>query len=444
MVTIKSLRALKPGIWLSDGGARGAGTLVFRRTGDVVRAYFRHTQTDGSRYALPIGHFDESGRDGISLAQARERAGELSKLYLAGVKDLREHLETEAAQRRQVEAEQIAATAKLELASTLRERTTLRDLCEAYVELLRSQGKKKSATDVNSAFKVHVLEKHPDIAKQQAKEVTAHDIAAIVREVRQSGKERTAGIVRSYLRAAFSIAIRAPFDSAVPTELANFGVDLNPVEAIPTIPVRAGQRTLNETELKAYFNALDGSLIDQALKLAVLAGGQRMSQLLRSCVNDYDPGTGVLRLWDGKGRRHDAREHLLPLGKNAQSLVAFLVERAKQLESEAAAQESRAPDPNPSLWCSRPGVRMVDSTPGKRVAEVSRKLKIERFDLRSVRRSIETMLARLGISRDVRAQLLSHGLTGVQQVHYDRHSYMQEKRRALEAWETALHSDAAR
>jgi hypothetical protein len=48
------------------------------------------------------------------------------------------------------------------------------------------------------------------------------------------------------------------------------------------------------------------------------------------------------------------------------------------------------------------------------------------------------MLAGMGISRDTRAQLLSHGLSGVQAAHYDRHSYTDEKRAALVAWEQRL------
>jgi hypothetical protein len=48
------------------------------------------------------------------------------------------------------------------------------------------------------------------------------------------------------------------------------------------------------------------------------------------------------------------------------------------------------------------------------------------------------MLASLGVSRNVRAQLQSHGLGGVQQRHYDRHEYILEKRQALEKWRRHL------
>ena len=43
-------------------------------------------------------------------------------------------------------------------------------------------------------------------------------------------------------------------------------------------------------------------------------------------------------------------------------------------------------------------------------------------------------MAALGISTDVRAQIQSHGLGGIQARHYDRHEYMPEKCAALELW----------
>jgi hypothetical protein len=49
------------------------------------------------------------------------------------------------------------------------------------------------------------------------------------------------------------------------------------------------------------------------------------------------------------------------------------------------------------------------------------------------------MLASLGVSKDTRAQLQSHGLGGVQSRHYDRYSYLSEKQSALAIWERHLH-----
>lgn len=52
----------------------------------------------------------------------------------------------------------------------------------------------------------------------------------------------------------------------------------------------------------------------------------------------------------------------------------------------------------------------------------------------NLRRTAETHMAALGISSDVRAQIQSHGLGGIQARHYDRHDYMPEKRAALALW----------
>ena len=51
---------------------------------------------------------------------------------------------------------------------------------------------------------------------------------------------------------------------------------------------------------------------------------------------------------------------------------------------------------------------------------------------------IFSMLASLGVSSDVRAQLQSNGLGGVQARHYDRHDYALEKRAAIELWASHL------
>lgn len=63
----------------------------------------------------------------------------------------------------------------------------------------------------------------------------------------------------------------------------------------------------------------------------------------------------------------------------------------------------------------------------------------EHFAFIDFRRTIETKLASLGITKDHRAQLQSHGLSGVQNKHYDRHDYMQEKASILLIWEKFLY-----
>lgn len=325
-----------------------------------------------------------------------------------------------AKKEKEKQAAAIVASEQARLQAENRQRYTLHALCTSYTDHLKSKGKTKSAIDVRSAFKVHVLDAHPDIARTPAREVTPHQIAAMIRKVREVGKERTAGILRNYLVAAFNTARRAPFDSGISNDLIGFEISSNPAEIIPAIPVQRGDRVLSNDELKAYMEALtlSNQEEDRVLFLALLSGGQRMAQLLRAKIKDYDKHTETLRLWDGKGKRVSAREHLLPLGKKGNDIIkSFLPKR---------------PSEDETLF------KVSERTIGNRVSEISKSISDTPFNLRDIRRTCETMLASLGINKDTRAQLLSHGISGVQAAHYDRHDYIKEKREALIAWESRL------
>lgn len=370
-----------------------------------------------------------------NIDAAREEARQLQTLIDKGT-DPRE-LEREKA------AAKTAAIAAKEAENTAaegRKQYTLKALCNAYCDHLEAKGKAQSARQARSILKVHVFEAHPTIAALPASEIDSDHAATLVRKVTEQGKERTAGVLRSYLSAAFNAARKARYDTKLPSDLIAYGVKDNPAEIIATIAVQRGDRTLNADELKSYLAALsDNDLSDQALKLALFAGGQRMAQLLRAKVSDYDKDSQTLRLWDGKGKRSTPREHLLPLAPKAAAIVEKLIERAHEQEESNAKKESREPTYN-GLWLfsSFGKTQLVDTTPGKRATEISKAMKFEAFDLRDIRRTCETMLAGLGISKDTRAQLLSHGLSGVQAAHYDRYEYINEKRAALVAWEQRL------
>lgn len=289
---------------------------------------------------------------------------------------------------------------------------TLRALCQAYCDELRRKGKIKSANDTLSAFRVHVFT--TEFADIPAKEVTSKNISQIIRNVFETGKERTAGILRNYLVAAYNTARKAPFDPKSSSALIPFDITSNPAEVIATIPVKRGDRHLSETELKKYLKALTDSPVDILLRMHLYTGGQRISQLARVKPTDYQASTGTLRLLDPKGRRNTAREHSIPLASMGKALI-------KQM-----------PKGDEQLFTSN------EREAGARASQIARAMKGEVFDLGDIRRTCETMLVGLGVSKEIRAQLLSHGIGGVQDAHYDRHSYIEEKRNALTLWEAKL------
>lgn len=161
-------------------------------------------------------------------------------------------------------------------------RITIGDVRTWELDAARTEARRLQA---RSILKVHVFDRFPEIAATPAREVTALQIAALVRQTREAGR------------------------------------------------VRAGNRALSADELRAYLAALGDDLPDQALRLALLAGGQRMAQLLRANASDDDPEAQTLRLWDGKRRRVSPREHVLPLAPRAAAMVAALVDRAHAMES---------------------------------------------------------------------------------------------------------------
>lgn len=378
---------------------------------------------EGKDVRISIG-----GTDAWTIEAAREEARRLQRTIDNGhdPRDVIRHEKEaraaeEAARISEAEAMRIATEAKAEDArrlAELRQKYNLKALCTAYADGLRAKGKEKTARDVRSAFNVHIFEAAPDLAATPAREVTSRQIAAVIRKVREAGKDRTAGVLRNYLVAAYNTARRAPFDSGVSSELIAFDIENNPAEVVPAIPVARGDRTLSTAELRAYLAALDERPADQLLRLSLLSGGQRMAQMVRATVADLDADNGTLRLWDGKGKRASAREHLLPLGAKALALV-------KALAAERISPEERI-------------FTIGERTAGNRLAQISAELGGKSFDLKDIRRTVETMLASMGISKDTRAQLLSHGISGVQAAHYDRHDYLHEKHAALEAWEARL------
>jgi integrase len=383
--------------------------LAVRVTSSGVKAFIFEGKLDRSTIRWTIGKTGD-----WTIEDARIEARRLQALLDKGI-DPREQ---EQAQK----AEKAAKVAAIEA----NKKYTLKALLEAYTDHLDARGKAKSAKAARSVVNVHILNVDPSLSAKPATSITSHDVAALIRQAREKGKVRTSGILRSTISAAYNCGRRAPFDTELPSTFIKFNITNNPVDVIPTIAVNAGNRTLNKDELKKYIAALGTNTIDMALRLALFSGGQRMAELLRAQVSDWNADTKTLLLLDPKGKRKQPREHLLPLGPIAASIISELIKQAKAKDTHL-------------LFPSRTNKTPIhDSQPGPRVTEIAKAMGGDQFDLRDVRRTCETMFASMGVSKDIRAQLLSHGLSGVQSQHYDRHDYIKEKHKILIIWERYL------
>jgi integrase len=419
---LKKLKPQDTDVWVTDPRARrGEGRLVFRLRSDGRAEFYFRQRTNGKNQLLRIGRFQRSvGDGGLTVTEATEAFKKLSGQARGG--DIKVIRDIERDEQRKKEAAQRHAAASGSLA----------DLLTAYTDHLKSKGK-ASASKVQSDFERDVVEAFPTFAAKPAHAIAPMDVQKILARLVKRGATRSVNKLRSNLGAAFNFGIGHELS---PLRLAagrtHFSLTSNPALVVARVAEfdRARSRVLSEPELKQFWQALDKVTPIHAatLRLAILLGGQRIEQLLRANWSDYDTPAGTIRLSDSKGKGA-TRVHIVPVLPRAQAELELL-------------RSINGVDESPFTVDGRFGsgrVRLRMDSLSCTVADMVKAMKGEHFTMRDLRRTCETMLAMLGVDRETRAQLLSHGRTsGVQGKHYDQHSYLHEKERALRTWHAKL------
>lgn len=255
-------------VWITEETkSRGKGRLRLRATvtGQGV-FYFRYSDSSGKRDSLTLGSYDAKGVDGLTLKDARAKAGELSKLYQDGKRDLREHLDHEEAEESARIKEAARARAEAERQATA---GSLGKLLDGYIAHLERQGK-QSAQDARNIFRRNVYDEFPDLAAMRAADITLRDISAILARLIDRGAGRTAAKLRSYLRAAFAEGLAAEGEPTAHAALHGFNLTQNPAALVPAKKLsafnRARERALNDAELRAFLLALRNNPARRAMR----------------------------------------------------------------------------------------------------------------------------------------------------------------------------------
>lgn len=417
-------------IWLTDPAARGQGRFTIRCTASGARVcMYRYTLADGARDIVKVADYGPRGVAGMTLNAAREKAGELARLA-AGGKNLRVLFAEK--ERANAAAEQATAVAQ-----RMAERGSLQALFQGYVTTLDGR---ESHYDAQSIFKLHVIGPFPELVARPAVQVTAEQLRDVLARLVDAGKGRTAGKLRAYLRAAYSMAMRAGLDPTLPQAMTAFDVQVNPADRLPSLAQfsKALDRTLTLPELRAFWRRLDGA-VDSPARDALMAclylGGQRPAQLLRVTARQVDITGKTITLLDPKGRNRHAspRRHVLPIHDDLLPVIKRRVESASAIDSPLFSTHGRVPLRKETVAALVEQIEATMCTAGE--------LERGAFSMRDLRRTAETQMAALGISSDIRAQIQSHGLGGIQARHYDRHDYMPQKRAALGQWVSTFTKD---
>lgn len=478
-ITDKELKARPTGreVWLRESLGYGQGALQARitRTGEK-RFYFRYVASNGTEARLLIGPYCPDGRNGLTLAQARDQARSHSSLYRKGVRDLREHFDAlAAAEAAAIEAQRLAAEAEArrleEAARTAEEaaarRLTVRKLFETWrnTDLQphigadgKRQGRKDGGAFVAAQFERHVF---PSIGSKAAADLTKQDLFAILDAKKAAGTLRTANMLLTDMRQMLAFALEREIIATNALQ----GVQRRKVGGKDT----ERERALSDAELRALWAALPAARLNPRSRCAlglILATGARVgeatgatwadahtdrdrSALLRAVAESAETKFGIVDL--------KARTWHLPDTKNQRDHTIHLSDFALACLEELA--ELREVDEhgelNPWLFPDRSGVQPVCvKSLGKQIAdrqrEPERRMKHRAkgtdalmldggpWTLHDLRRTAATLLARLGFSTDVIDECLNHKLQSKVARIYIRDRREADQRRAFDALGTHL------
>lgn len=429
------INALVPGKFANLGKVTPSGSLEARKLASGTVLYWRVT-INGKTERVVIGNYDSSAapkslkptEKGYSVQAAIRAAEVLAQKHHAniGAGGHRGLIEAEAEATRlatEAEAESVrkAAAAKLEAAQF-----TLKNMLNHYCDHLEALDR-RSHKDARSIFKLHIFDAWPKIAALPANQITGEQVADTMRRVMELGKGRTANKLRSYIRAAYQVARASRSKASVPLHFKDYNVTNNP--AADTEPDeaenKADKNPLSGEELRTYWRAIKSlpEFKGAVLRLHLLTGGQRIEQLVKLLTSNLIED--AVMLYDGKGRPgKPPRPHTVPL-----------------IPAAASALLKCKPEGTYAISTDGGVTHLAATTLSNWAVEAA--VTISKFQTKRIRSGVETLLASARISTEIRGRLQSHGISGVQARHYDGHSYMDEKRHALETLFTLLDAPEA-
>jgi integrase len=201
----------------------------------------------------------------------------------------------------------------------------------------------------------------------------------------------------------------------------------NPVTGTPNYAVRKRDRVLSDAEIGSLWQATEGPG-DFAMIVRILlwtgcrrgeAGGLRWSEL-----NSFSTAKVIWAI--PPDRTKNGKELTLPISRQMQSaLAAWPQVLGKDTLFGARSQHGF------NGWGDAKG--RLDAV-----------LRFNRpFVIHDIRRSVETRLAELGVSKEIRSRVLSHDL-GDLDASYQHYSFEAEKRQALQRWADCIDDLSAR
>jgi integrase len=341
-----------------------------------------------------------------SLKDARKKAMELRERISLGI-DPKEQIATEKASQK----------ARLE-------RGTIKELYDLYLANLKMDNK-RSVKEVRRIYEKHIA---PVIGTKYAGDVSTDDILDVLTPIVQRGSLVHADNIRAYLRAAFEIGIHAKATTRWRGKVPDFGITVNPVIATKRAQKKkpVGTRNLSKEEVESVWTSPGISPSSRLAIKLLIATGQRVEEVLQAAWSEFNIDELIWTIPASRRKtRHEVTEdHIVPLTAFHHSILSEIRATTKHDIWLFPHLDGNQPRKSDALYQS---VNRFCITVG-----------MEPFAPRDCRRTFKTLAGSIRIDLEMRNRLQGHAMTDVGSRHYDRWSYLPEKREAMEEWTTWL------
>ncbi|MCP8893915.1 integrase arm-type DNA-binding domain-containing protein [Shinella daejeonensis] len=395
--------------WM-DTEVRGFGVRV-GTTGK--RTFMLFTRFPGSHAPTRAELGEYTGAGGMTLAQARKKAGDWREKIRNGVDPRDEQ--------------------KAELAEKARRReNTFKSVVEDYIADLPTRKRNRHIEQDEREIRRELLDPaRNDWMDKPIAEITDEHIAELIGAIRD---RPAVGMAYNSLG-----HIKSIFDWAMwPERRRGYGLTDDPTRnlkpkylRLPSKTETARTRVLSDDELRAYWNAADSIPypLGPFFKLLLLTG-QRKSEVSDAERSEFDVGA---RLWTiPEVRVKMGQDHLLPMSSAMIELVEGL---PKQGNGDFIFSDRRTKGAKPINGFGR-AKKALDEKMLECLREKNPDAELRHFVLHDVRRTVRTRLSALTKS-EVAEHVIGHSKQGIQRV-YNYYEYLPEMREALEAWAGAL------
>lgn len=320
---------------------------------------------------------------------------------------------------------------------------TFGNLANLYIDGYAKPRKASWQADARN-LRLHIL---PKWAKRDYASIQRPHVVTLLEGIVAEGKDTLANRCQSLLSKIFNYAV----DRGLRSDNPCFRMERLGQETV-------GERVLSDAELRLFWNgfaclSLPGHVTSVTsvtsrqtalgLWLALLTGCRigEVAGLSRAELHDLDTPNGahwILPAARVKTRKKVRRDHVIPLCPMARETICALLAMIEPHQEHLFPTQSKK---RKGYMRSETFWQALDYFTGRLGQDESAAAKTWRADPPSphdLRRTVETRLASLGVTQEVRDRVLNHTTAGTGAKHYNKYDYASEKREALMRWEGKL------